>query len=229
MASIPHSREPVDYAHSPLRGLYALLCRVARGHLGGVLASSTHTRSVASTRVAAARRSASAAASSGGSTTSSRPLADASDAAAADEVYQRKTAVEHVLLRPGMYIGATSEVSELQWVLDDAGDGRRPCMVQRPTSFNPGVVKLFDEILVNARDNGVRDGSQSRIDVDIEPGRAGASGGLEARAKVTVTNDGASIPVRMHATEGERWLPCFLCLCMSKDETQEKRFSHISH
>ena len=118
-------------------------------------------------------------------------------AASADsDVYQRKSAVEHVLLRPGMYIGSTGEASDVQWLLN-ASSGT---MELQHVVYNPGLVKIFDEILVNAVDNGVREPSQSRIEVTIEPGSAD---GVRPPV-ISVLNDGKSIPVRRHATEG----PC---------------------
>ncbi len=70
-------------------------------------------------------------------------------------------------------------------------------MHQQQVTYNPALVKIFDEILVNAVDNGVREASQSRIDVTITHGA-----GEGASPTITVLNDGPSIPVRKHATEG---------------------------
>ncbi len=53
------------------------------------------------------------------------------------------------------------------------------------------------QILVNAVDNGVREAAQTRIDVTLEAGQVGGQ-----PPRVTITNDGPSVPVRMHATEG---------------------------
>jgi DNA gyrase/topoisomerase IV subunit B len=61
--------------------------------------------------------------------------------------------------------------------------------------YNPGLVKVFDEILVNAVDNAVRDASQTRIDVTIDSAADGAP-------TLSVFNDGRGIPIRKHATEG---------------------------
>lgn len=64
-----------------------------------------------------------------------------------EEVYQKKTQLEHILLRPDTYVGSTEHQTQSMWV----HDGER--MVCRTISYVPGLYKIFDEILVNAADN----------------------------------------------------------------------------
>ena len=64
-------------------------------------------------------------------------------------------------------------------------------MVLRDVSFVPGLYKIFDEILVNASDNKVRDKSMSALDVEVDA----------ERGWVRVWNNGAGVPVEMHKTE----------------------------
>ena len=45
-----------------------------------------------------------------------------------EEVYQKKTQIEHVLLRPDTYIGSVDSQSQLVWVIDDESS-KRPKMV----------------------------------------------------------------------------------------------------
>ena len=59
-------------------------------------------------------------------------------------------------------------------------------------SFVPGLYKIFDEILVNAADNKVRDPPMVTLKVDIDA----------AEGVVRVFNDGNGIPVEMHKEEG---------------------------
>ena len=59
---------------------------------------------------------------------------------------------EHVLELPDTYVGSTDTHQESRWVFDEAS-GK---MVRRAVAFNPGFYKIFDEILVNARDALVR-------------------------------------------------------------------------
>ena len=110
-----------------------------------------------------------------------------------EEMYQRKTPVEHVLLRPGMYIGSVvRHKAEHLWVFDFE-KGR---MVKQPkVSYCPGLLKLFDEILVNACDNKQRDPSMTKLEVIIETGEKGTP------FSISVLNDGKGIPVALHAKE----------------------------
>ncbi|EFN59062.1 hypothetical protein CHLNCDRAFT_137783 [Chlorella variabilis] len=103
-----------------------------------------------------------------------------------EETYQKVTQVEHVLLRPDTYIGSTERQQQQLWV----HDGER--MVHKSIDFVPGLYKIFDEILVNAADNKVRDASMDtlRVDVDADKG------------SIKVMNNGAGIPVEVHKTEG---------------------------
>ena len=91
-----------------------------------------------------------------------------------EEIYQRKTPIEHVLLRPGMYVGSTDTVTEQHWIV--AGKGPKARMVRREVTFVPALYKIFDEILVNAADNLERDPrGMSRLCVDIDAGEPGRS------------------------------------------------------
>ncbi len=78
-----------------------------------------------------------------------------------ERIYQKKTQLEHILLRPDTYIGSTEPHTERMWVYDrgdaDADAGAGGQMSFREISYVPGLYKIFDEILVNAADNKQRD------------------------------------------------------------------------
>ena len=71
-----------------------------------------------------------------------------------ERIYQKKTPLEHILLRPDTYIGSVQPTTEPMWVYEE-GAG----MTMRDITFVPGFYKIFDEILVNAADNKQRDQS----------------------------------------------------------------------
>ena len=120
-----------------------------------------------------------------------------------EDEYTRKTPVEHVLLRPGMYIGSPEECSRDVWVFDAAT--RR--MVRRTLTFVPGLLKIFDEILVNACDAAQRDPvGMTRLDVWLTAGGDGKVENAESTSSISaplcrVRNDGRGIPIVQHATE----------------------------
>ena len=114
--------------------------------------------------------------------------------------YQRKTDKQHVLDNPGMYIGSIEKVTHPMWVLqNDTGK-----MQQKNITYIPALYKLFDEIIVNARDQVIRmlqsDTPNKKlvtyIDVDIDP----------TNGMITVTNDGNGVDVVKHPTENI-WIP----------------------
>lgn len=104
-----------------------------------------------------------------------------------EKTYQKKSQLEHILLRPDTYIGSVEHVKELMWVYDK--ESKR--MVQRELSYVPGLYKIFDEILVNAADNKQRDAKMDKIKIDIN----------QETNTVTVWNNGQGIPVVMHKEE----------------------------
>jgi len=63
-----------------------------------------------------------------------------------EKMYQKKSQLEHILLRPDTYIGSVERLTENMWVFDPEKEN----MIQREISYVPGLYKIFDEILVNA-------------------------------------------------------------------------------
>ncbi|RHZ12978.1 hypothetical protein DYB37_005617 [Aphanomyces astaci] len=109
-------------------------------------------------------------------------------------VYQKKSPLEHVLLRPGMYIGSVESTKETMWVWNN----QEKRMTQRANlEYTPALYKIFDEILVNAVDNKVRDDTMSRLDVTIHPGSSSSSD----PPRISIFNDGKGIPVQFHKDE----------------------------
>lgn len=138
-----------------------------------------------------------------------------------EEIYQKKTQLEHILLRPDTYIGSTEKQQQQMWIME--GDR----MVQQTISYVPGLYKIFDEILVNAADNKARDPSMDLVKVDINPVRLQAKptpstttpaialytiylllGSREFHLfhqetnTVSVWNNGNGVPVEVHKEEG---------------------------
>ena len=104
--------------------------------------------------------------------------------------YRKLDDIEHCLLRPGMYIGSTKTRSEDCYVLSE--DNK---FVKRTVKYNPGFLKLFDEIISNAADEHRRNGKLNKIEVHacIKTG------------KISICDNGG-IPVVRHSKHKE-WVP----------------------
>lgn len=107
---------------------------------------------------------------------------------AVSKQYQKKSHLQHIKDRPDTYIGSVQKRTEAQWVVVDGK------MRLREITYVPGLFKIFDEILVNAADNKRRDDSMKSIKVSI------------GDDFISVENDGAGIPVVMHAQQN-MWVP----------------------
>ncbi|KAG0472850.1 hypothetical protein HPP92_014707 [Vanilla planifolia] len=103
-----------------------------------------------------------------------------------EEMYQKKTQLEHILLRPDTYIGSVEKHTQNLWVFENGE------MVNRPVTYVPGLYKIFDEILVNAADNKQRDPSMDSLKVEID-----AEGN-----SISVYNNGDGVPIEIHQEEG---------------------------
>lgn len=60
-----------------------------------------------------------------------------------ERIYQRKTQLEHILLRPDTYVGSVEETTENMYVYD----AEKNAILKRQVTFVPGLYKIFDEIL----------------------------------------------------------------------------------
>lgn len=105
-----------------------------------------------------------------------------------EEKYKKLDDISHVLQRNSMYIGSIKPHTADKWVIDEGK------MVQKQITYNPGFLKLFDEIITNSVDESKRTGTKLNI------------------IKVSIENnvvsiwDNGGIPVVKHKEHGE-WIP----------------------
>ena len=98
--------------------------------------------------------------------------------------YERLTHVEHILKRPDTYVGSLPPESSSHWIRD----GERFKLSE--LSVSPGLVKIFDEVLVNAIDQySMHPKKVSKIEI------------VTGKDFVFVRNYGVSIPIKKHETE----------------------------
>eukprot|EP00762_Andalucia_godoyi_P005967 ANDGO_00062.mRNA.1 DNA topoisomerase 2 len=101
-----------------------------------------------------------------------------------EQTYQKKTQLEHILLRPDTYVGSLDSATLPMWVVNP----ETARFENRTITYVPGLYKIFDEILVNAADNKQRDPSMNLVDIQID---------VEA-GSISIMNNGSGIPVVVH-------------------------------
>jgi len=109
------------------------------------------------------------------------------------ESVQKLTHIEHILKRPDSYVGPVEQGTEPYWILDGS------TFTKKNLKYSPALLKIFDEILVNAIDrNSLHPKQVSSISVAID----------KDVGSVTIENNGplGGIGVRMHEKEG-LWNP----------------------
>lgn len=135
---------------------------------------------------------------------------DAKKRLSVERIYQKKTQLEHILLRPDTYIGSVESVTQQMWVYDeDTG------INYREVTYVPGLYKIFDEILVNAADNKQRDPKMSCIRITIDP----------ENNLISIWNNGKGIPVVEHKVE-KMYVPALIfgqLLTSSNYDDEEKK------
>ncbi|XP_069884193.1 DNA topoisomerase 2-alpha isoform X1 [Dipodomys merriami] len=135
---------------------------------------------------------------------------DAKKRLSIERIYQKKTQLEHILLRPDTYIGSVELVTQHLWVYDEEIG-----INYREVTFVPGLYKIFDEILVNAADNKQRDPKMSCIRVTIDP----------ENNLISIWNNGKGIPVVEHKVE-KMYVPALIfghLLTSSNYDDNEKK------
>ena len=126
--------------------------------------------------------------------------------------YQRKTDKQHVLDNPGMYIGSTEKTDAHLWVFSSTSslekegevEDESSKIISKKITYIPALYKLFDEIIVNARDHVVRmihlDSPDKKLVTSIEVTIDQATG------TISVSNDGNGVDVVQHPVE-KIWIP----------------------
>ena len=111
-----------------------------------------------------------------------------------EKTYQKKTQLEHILLRPDTYVGSTEAQNQQMWILK--GDE----LVQKQIQYVPGLYKMFDEIIVNVAEKiqiDRRGCAQLKVKID------------QGKGVVTIWNNGLGIPVVTYSSDApERKLLC---------------------
>lgn len=99
-----------------------------------------------------------------------------------EDKYKKMTPHEHVLALPDTYIGSISPDQAELWIVN----GEK--MELKQITFVPGLYKIYDEILINARDQAMREGTCKMIKINFN----------QKNGEISVYNDGPGIDIAMH-------------------------------
>ena len=103
--------------------------------------------------------------------------------------YEKLSHLEHIIKRPDSYVGSTKPDTTPSWVLN------KGAFIKQNLTYPPALLKIFDEILVNALDqHAVEPRKTTKIDVSVNENT------------ISVTNNGTGIPVVKHPKENV-WIP----------------------
>ena len=135
--------------------------------------------------------------------------------------YQKKTDKEHILDAPDTYIGSIERGEQQNYIINE--DGTRIELVLS-NDFIPGLYKIFDEAIVNARDHVARMNSQPKsekiqhvtyIDVNIQDD-----------GSICIINDGNGIDIAEHP-EYKIWIPELIFAHLRTSTNYEKNIKRI--
>lgn len=101
-----------------------------------------------------------------------------------EEQFKKKSLHQHILDLPDTYIGSVQSDSINIFVYDE--DENR--IVRKDQNIVLGLYKIYDEIVVNAADNTVRDTKCNLIKINID----------EKTGFISVQNNGSTIPIELH-------------------------------
>ena len=116
--------------------------------------------------------------------------------------YQQNTDKQHILDNPDTYIGSVEKIDSQQWILND--DNSR--IFERNIEYVPGLFKLFDEGVVNARDHSVRMAQAIANGQDNALPVTNIEITIEEDGTIIMLNDGNGIDVAEHP-EHKIWIP----------------------
>jgi len=100
-----------------------------------------------------------------------------------EATFKKYTQIEHVLERSGMYIGEKETITSEQWILD-----KNDKIISKFVKWNPGIYKIFDEIITNSSDECQRNKQVKNIYVNFNT----------EEESISVYNDGSGIPIEIH-------------------------------
>jgi len=121
-----------------------------------------------------------------------------------EEKYKKYELLEHILALPDTYIGSIEPQKISSYVFDETSKK----MEIAELIYNPGLLKCFDEVIVNAIDHSMR------LKAEEEKGKENIKHVKNIKVNIDKTtgsisifNDGNGVDIKKHSTYGDLWIP----------------------
>ena len=137
-----------------------------------------------------------------------------------EEIFQKKTALEHIIDLPDTYIGSIENTELDTWIYDNENNK----IITKNIKYIPGLYKIFDEVLVNAIDQHVRIENDNTIKQKVTEIKVNID---QEGNKLSVYNNGIGIPIVEHQ-EHKIYIPEMIfgqLLTSSNYDKEEKKIT----
>jgi DNA topoisomerase-2 len=121
-----------------------------------------------------------------------------------EEKYKKYELLEHILALPDTYIGSIEPQKITSYVFDETSKK----MEMTELTYNPGLLKCFDEVIVNAIDHSMR------LKAEEEKGKENIKHVKNIKVtidktsgSISIFNDGNGVDIKKHSTYGDLWVP----------------------
>lgn len=121
-----------------------------------------------------------------------------------EEKYKKYELLEHILALPDTYIGSIEPQKINSYIYDKTKNK----MSVDELTYIPGLLKIFDEVIVNAIDHAMRlKAEEEKGKTDIKHVKNLKVTIDKVTGVITILNDGNGIDIRKHGSYGNLWVP----------------------
>ena len=121
-----------------------------------------------------------------------------------EDKYKKYELLEHILALPDTYIGSIEPQKITSYIYDDSSKK----MVSDELTYIPGLLKIFDEVIVNAIDHSMRlKADEDKGKEDIKHVKNIKVTIDKVSGRITIMNDGNGVDIKKHSAYGDLWIP----------------------
>jgi DNA topoisomerase-2 len=121
-----------------------------------------------------------------------------------EDKYKKYELLEHILALPDTYIGSIEPQKITNYIYDDTTKK----MVIDELTYIPGLLKIFDEVIVNAIDHSMRlKADEDKGKEDIKHVKNIKVTIDKVSGRITIMNDGNGVDIKKHSSYGDLWIP----------------------